>query len=38
MQGRKLSEMEFTDPVSLENELAAMASIESACEDVSDWE
>jgi hypothetical protein len=35
MQGRKLSEMEFTDPVSLENELAAMASIESACEDVS---
>jgi len=38
VQGRKLSEMELADPVSLENELAAMASVESACEDVSDWE
>lgn len=35
IQGKKLSDMDFTDPISLENELAAMASIESACEDVS---
>lgn len=35
MGGRALREMEFTDPISLENELAAMASIEGACEEVS---
>ncbi|EKU20304.1 ribulose- -bisphosphate carboxylase oxygenase small subunit n-methyltransferase i [Nannochloropsis gaditana CCMP526] len=33
MGGRALREMEFTDPISLENELAAMASIEGACEE-----
>ena len=38
MQGRNLSEMELADPMSLENELAAMASLDSACEDVIDWE
>ncbi|TFJ81448.1 hypothetical protein NSK_007409 [Nannochloropsis salina CCMP1776] len=33
MGGKALREMEFTDPISLENELAAMASIEGACEE-----
>jgi histone-lysine N-methyltransferase SETD3 len=33
MGGRSMSEIDYADPISLQNELAALASIESACAD-----
>ena len=33
LKGKTLGDVDYADPVSLENELAVMASIESACVD-----